>query len=549
MLCEQCGAEMPEGVTVCSSCGHVLQAHGRLAPEESLPFVPEVLTDDPISGDGSAGRRGVDIAPWRLHTLSENRLESVTDPSGEERADRQTRHAHERSRQARTEGGRTRRRNRRAAIAALITTVIAGIGSVGITYALELWGGKSVPNVVGLSRDNAIELIEAKGLVVQVESEPSDAIEGHAVAISPAGGTRVEEGSSVLVTIGESRHIPEVVGLKEEDALLALQSNGAENVRLVSRTSFEPEGTVIEVRPAAGSVFMSTDEVVVAVSQLPRMIDLVGEEETVALAALERAEIPAHVVYERGSAKDRQHVMRTNPEVGGSVGEGGATLTVGDPLIDVLRLSDYFDVDDPRVRDFLIGEGLEFKVGHLAQDGQIVARFDDKSGAYVAFTNSPWSHAVANDKTAFVDVMEAAKDIKGVRLSVPMAASTPAKGGGEGEQQTPLLKLSSPGVNESTAHDVMQLCGFTDVRGACTQDSIKVPQGTSKAGHTFYCCFGEVENCVWTVLIKGATSGDKTEPTEVVVTCAPRSTYATIDLTPYDGRVCDYVAYQDEFVR
>jgi hypothetical protein len=130
-----------------------------------------------------------------------------------------------------------------------------------------------------------------------------------------------------------------------------------------------------------------------------------------------------------------------------------------------------------------------------------------------------------------------------------MAASTPAKGGGEGEQPTPLLKLSSPGVNESTAHDVMQLCGFTDVRGACTQDSIKVPQGTNKAGHTFYCCFGEVENCVWTVLIKGATSGDKTEPTEVVVTCAPRSTYATIDLTPYDGRVCDYVAYQDEFVR
>jgi len=111
----------------------------------------------------------------------------------------------------------------------------------------------------------------------------------------------------------------------------------------------------------------------------------------------------------------------------------------------------------------------------------------------------------------------------------------------------PMFSLSDPKVGEDCAHEVMGICGFENMVDSCTQQSIHLPKGKESPGHVFYCCQGEMGSGIWTVLVRGK-EGEGDHVVEVVATYLPRAAYDSLDLEPFDYRICNFVAYQDEYV-
>lgn len=530
-------------------------------PVDDGPYMPQALIDDPFTGDGSAGRDGVGISPWRLHTLGRDRLMSISEPEGHDRKSRKARKARQASQRVRSESVRKSRKRLSVVTGFIIAAIIAGAAGAAISYVYELWGGKTIPYVVGVSQTNATEQLENKGLKVTIETVPSDTVDGRVVGIEPAEGERVDEGSEVKLIVGVGRTIPEVVGMSREEARSTLEAAGAENIRFQTQVAAQEEDKVLSVSPGAGSIFMSSDEITVVVSQRPRMLDVVGQEQEMALLHLEREGIAARTEIEKSDADKRMHVVHTVPEAGQTVGDEGAVIYVGDPLINPLRVEDYFDATAPHIQEFLLSEGYAGKVGYRTKDGHVKVRFENDAQVSIAFVAEPWKHAIDSEQSGYANLLDESPALEGVRLRIPLSRTqtkTVQKQDESGkmvdttvEEVVPVentFGLTNLSVGESTAQDVMALCGLDGMLESCTQSNIVLPKGTTNNGAQFYCCHGESAKHTWTIMIKSGYTNGTLAVSEIVVTAAPKATYASIDLTKHGNKVCDYVAYQELYV-
>ncbi len=516
-----------------------LMPHDFEAPvDETGVFLPPPFEDDPFIGDGSAGGSEVDVAVWRLNTLTSDNMHSVSEPVGHDRRSKRTKRAHAASRKARNAEQRSSRMHTRLVIACAVAGALAIIAVAVGTYALEMWGGRTVPNVKGISQTNAEAQLAERGFKTKVETAPSDTVQGHVIDVKPAPGTRVDSDSEITVVIGQGRHIPEVVGMQREQARAALREAGAENIRFEFRADLSGQDVVLEIRPPAGATFISSEEVVVVVSQLPSVPDLVGKSLEEAITELDHEGLPHSIAYERGDVTQRLKVLRTSPTAGSRANENGVTMTVGDPLVSYARVNDYFDSTTSHVRTFVGSEGFAPQVGYLMPDGRLAARFAEPGGVKLAFVPSPWTHGIMNDQNPFAEVMGDDVTLDGVRLVIPMAKTETAE---------PKAKFTSTTVSEATAQEAMKLCGLENMQGSCTQDNIKLPDGTPNRGHSFYCCYGTSGRNIWTVLVRAEQGSGDTTAKEVVVTSAPKTSYDSASLALFDNRICDFVAYHDDY--
>ncbi|MBR3316803.1 MAG: PASTA domain-containing protein [Atopobiaceae bacterium] len=528
-------------------------------PEEGI--VPQELRDDPDIGDGSTSHEGYHVASWRLHVLRKDSLVGMTEYGGNDRISRNARRAQKASREARTAEERAARRKKRLRTGVISVLAFVVVAATGATYAMELWGGKSVPSVQGFTEGNAVELLEEKGFEVELQAAPSDSLEGHVVGVNPAAGTRVPEGGTITLTIGEKRELPDVIGKTEDEAKAALEEAGATSVRVEPIIlPDEEEGVVHEMRPAAGSVFISTEDVTLVVAHLPRVPDVTGLDEKAAKKTMDDAGITSHVTHERGTAEDRKKVIRTEPAANELIEpKQEVTIVLGDSLISPVRVEDYFDADLPAIRDFLAGEGFELKAATKGRDNHVTARFESAQDAQLSFLQKPWTHDAEGVKEN-ADVLGGAK-VEGVRLSVDVVRESVESDASDydeygyydesGYVQTTskgleLLGIEYASIDESTAAEIAAACGFGEAKGSCTQDSIKLPEGVERSGHTFYCSYGESGTHMWAVLLAG--EGEyATEAKRIVVMCAPRVYFDTANMEQNSDAICDYVAYMDEY--
>jgi serine/threonine-protein kinase len=113
-----------------------------------------------------------------------------------------------------------------------------------------------VPDVTGLSRDSAENLLTEAGLEVAVEERESDEPEDDVISQNPAAGTEVDRGETVTITVStgiERVSVPNVVGLSRRDAIDQLREVGLTAApREVDVTDPGQDGTVTDQRPAAG---------------------------------------------------------------------------------------------------------------------------------------------------------------------------------------------------------------------------------------------------------------------------------------------------------
>jgi len=113
-----------------------------------------------------------------------------------------------------------------------------------------------VPDVTGLSRDSAENLLTEAGLEVAVEERESEEPEDDVISQNPAAGTEVDRGDTVTITVStgiERVSVPNVVGLSRRDAIDQLREVGlTATPREVDVTDASQDGTVTDQRPAAG---------------------------------------------------------------------------------------------------------------------------------------------------------------------------------------------------------------------------------------------------------------------------------------------------------
>jgi beta-lactam-binding protein with PASTA domain len=129
-----------------------------------------------------------------------------------------------------------------------------------------------VPDVTGLSRDSAEDLLAKAGLEPAVEEKESEEPEDDVISQNPAAGTEVDRGSTVTITVStgiEKVSVPNVVGLSRRDAVSQLREVGLVAApREVDVTDPSQDGVVTDQRPAAGIEIEKGKQVVIMVGVL-----------------------------------------------------------------------------------------------------------------------------------------------------------------------------------------------------------------------------------------------------------------------------------------
>ena len=198
----------------------------------------------------------------------------------------------------------------------------------------------SMPNVVGLSREEAQKEIEEANLVFEVSSEEynKDVPEGFVISQDPAymeNYNKVKEGSTVSVVISKGQEkttVPNVEGKERAEAIKLLEEANleAEVVEETSRTV--EEGYVISQETDPGSEAYAGDTVVIHVStgtgiKQVTVQSVIGQTETNATNTLQGLGLKVNVSYEEDTSRDSGVVLKQSIDSGKVVDEG-TTITI-----------------------------------------------------------------------------------------------------------------------------------------------------------------------------------------------------------------------------
>jgi serine/threonine-protein kinase len=129
----------------------------------------------------------------------------------------------------------------------------------------------TVPSVTGQSEASARGELSDAGLSVTRSLENSDTPEGQVISQDPGGGSVVDEGSNVTITVSKGPKkvaVPDVTGLDRDEARATLRDAGF-SVRVVERESDQPEDTVIRQSPPDGSKATEGSQVTIFVAVPP----------------------------------------------------------------------------------------------------------------------------------------------------------------------------------------------------------------------------------------------------------------------------------------
>ena len=212
----------------------------------------------------------------------------------------------------------------------------------GTMLVLNLTNPKEVemPNIVGLTKDEAQQRIEGAKLKFEVASEEynKDVEENHVISQDPTyveGYNKVKEGSTVKVVLSkgtEKTKVPKVVGMSQEDAVTAIE-NAKLKAEIVEETSKKvQEGYVISQETDANTEVDAGETVKIHVStgvEKSTVPGVVGKSQDEAKKTLQDLGFVVTVTTAEDSSKDNGVVLKQSLDEGKSVEKGSAiTITV-----------------------------------------------------------------------------------------------------------------------------------------------------------------------------------------------------------------------------
>ena len=212
----------------------------------------------------------------------------------------------------------------------------------GTMLVLNLTNPKEVemPNIVGLTKDEAQQRIEGAKLKFEVASEEynKDVEENHVISQDPTyveGYNKVKEGSTVKVVLSkgtEKTKVPKVVGMSQEDAVTAIE-DAKLKAEIVEETSKKvQERYVISQETDANTEVDAGETVKIHVStgvEKATVPGVVGKSQDEAKKTLQDLGFVVTVTTAEDSSKDNGVVLKQSLDEGKSVEKGSAiTITV-----------------------------------------------------------------------------------------------------------------------------------------------------------------------------------------------------------------------------
>jgi beta-lactam-binding protein with PASTA domain len=232
-----------------------------------------------------------------------------------------------------------KKHRRHMAIGIAIGVVAAVVIAIGIFYLLSSSSGtKQVPNLVGLSQDDATAQINATNWFTagDVKEEYSDSVaEGKVIDQDPAAGKSFSKGTQITLYVSKGAEpaadetVPDLSGMTASEAEAALAK-----YNLVSKagdgvySSDVEVGKVAQQDPAAGTSVKAGDTVTYQLSLGPETVDVpdvTGESESAATSDLKAAGFAVSSQTAESDSVDKGYVIKQSPT--GSA-EKGSTVTI-----------------------------------------------------------------------------------------------------------------------------------------------------------------------------------------------------------------------------
>lgn len=194
-----------------------------------------------------------------------------------------------------------------------------------------------VPNVVGMTKEDAIKALNKLGLGYKAVTQSSDTVaEGCVISQGNVGGSKVEKNSQIVLTISSGKEnkevsVPNVKGRSEQEARELIEA-----ANLVVSVDYEysdtvDAGNVIKYSPS-GSVSEGST-VTISVSRGKKVTNVtvpnvLGMSESLASQTLDSANLKVTVKYETSSKAEYGTVTSQTPYSAGDSVPSGTTITI-----------------------------------------------------------------------------------------------------------------------------------------------------------------------------------------------------------------------------
>ena len=221
-----------------------------------------------------------------------------------------------------------RRRRRRVFALTMVLLLLALVGGGSWWWFSHGPGAYvTVPEVVGLTEDEAVAVLSDAGIDLTVEREHHDTVPEHdVVSVDPAPGDRVRTDGTVVLHVSRGIlmvEVPELVGLTQEEATAALEE--AQLTVGQVETPYDddvPAGEVMSAGQEAGEVIpydQPVDLVVSAGREPVELVSVVGADSDTAVSDLENAGLDAVVEEDYHPEVPAGRVVSQAPEPGEDV--------------------------------------------------------------------------------------------------------------------------------------------------------------------------------------------------------------------------------------
>jgi eukaryotic-like serine/threonine-protein kinase len=191
-----------------------------------------------------------------------------------------------------------------------------------------------VPRVVGLTFEEAIEVLEDAGLDWRRVDVFSQREEGIVASQNPRADEEVEEGTEVVIRVSQGTEqvaVPDVLDQTEASARQELQQAGFEVSVVEAPDDDTPEGLVSAQSPDPGIQADRGSTVQITISTGPDIVpvpDVTGMEAADARATLEEAGFRTRGVAQDTTDPDEEGVVLDQDPTGTTEAERGSTVTI-----------------------------------------------------------------------------------------------------------------------------------------------------------------------------------------------------------------------------
>ena len=213
----------------------------------------------------------------------------------------------------------------------------AGIFRIGPESPNETEDMVEVPNVVGMTEDDAKETLNDEGLGFKVVSreESKEYEKGRVSEQKTEAGEEVAKNTTIEVVVssglvGDSITVPDVSGMTEDEAQSALENAGFRNIS--SEFTYHdsvPSGQVIGTTPEANAEATEDTEIVMQVSkgaERKTVPNVVGQKDADALNAIKSAGLSVGTVTYEYSDSVAQGIVISQSVDGGKKVSAGTTV-------------------------------------------------------------------------------------------------------------------------------------------------------------------------------------------------------------------------------